>query len=156
MLFRSPIADRLGLEPRVESWLRELELPSMEGFTAEQVQAFFRRANARKLDEWWDGMPGGESFRHLYERVSAGIEGILLGNHRLAMHEDGGHRLWHVPEDPERILIVAHEGTNSVIVSHLLGIDPVPWAWQRFHSCHAGISRVHTVPAASGAIWVLE
>ena len=38
----------------------------------------------------------------------------------------------------------------------LLGIDLVPWAWMRFHSCHTGLSRLHTMPAAGGAVWVLE
>ena len=70
-----------------------------------------------------DGPPGGESFRHFYERVSAGVEGLLIGNHRLQIHEDAGHRLWQRPDQERRLLIVAHEGTISVIVSHLLGID---------------------------------
>ena len=56
----------------------------------------------------------------------------------------------------ERVLIVAHEGTNAVILSHLLGIEPVPWASLRFSSGWAGISRVHTIPVASGHIWALD
>ena len=100
-----PIADALGMEPEVHSWLHELRLPTMEGFTADQVQAFFREANARHLDEWWDGMPGGESFRHFYERVSGGIEGLLQGDHRLGIHEVSGHRMWSLPEERARIQI---------------------------------------------------
>ena len=80
-----PIADALGMEPEVQSWLRELTLPSMEGFSPERVQAFFREANARHLDQWWDAMPGGESSRHFYERVSGGIEGLLQAPHPWAM-----------------------------------------------------------------------
>ncbi len=155
----APIADAVGLEPRFHSWLRELRLPTMEGFTADQVQAFFREANARHLDLWWDGMPGGESFRHFYERVTSGLEGLLLGDHRLALHEISGHRLWHLPEDVgtmERILIVAHEGTNAVLLSHLLGVEPVPFAWVRFSCAWAGISVVHTLEVAGGRVWSVE
>lgn len=151
-----PIADALGMEPTVRSWLRELGLPPMEGFTGEQVQAFFREANARHLEHWWNAMPGGESFRHFYERVAGGLDGLLEGDHRLGSHEISGHRVWHLPEDHERILIVAHEGTNAVLVSHLLGIDPVPFAWVRFSHAWAGISVVHTLQVAGGSVFGIE
>ncbi len=151
-----PIADALGIDLQIRSWLRELTLPSMEGFTAERVQSFFREANARHLDQWWDAMPGGESFRHFYERVSAGVEGLLQGDHGVGIHEISGHRIWHLPEDRQRILIVAHEGTNAVLISHLLGIEPVPFAWVRFSHAWAGISVVHTLDVAGGSVFGVE
>lgn len=151
-----PIADALGLEPETHSWLAELKLPSMEGFTAQQVQAFFREANARHIDEWWDGMPGGESFRHFYERVSGGIESLLQGDHALGIHDVSGQRLWQVPDRHKRILIAAHEGTNAVLLSHLLGVEPVPFAWVRFSTAWAGISVVHALEVGGGLVWSVE
>jgi broad specificity phosphatase PhoE len=151
-----PIARAVGLELRVASWLRELGLPPMAGKTAEEVQRFFAETRARDLEKWWDGMPGGESFRHFHERVSSGIEGLLTCDEGLAIHEDGVHRLWHLPERERRILLVAHEGTNAIIISHLLGIEPTPWEWMRFSSSWAGISRLRAAPVASGAVWVLR
>ena len=151
-----PLLERRGCVAGIEPWLEELRLPPLEGKTGDEVARFFEQARSRDMDEWWHAMPGGEPFRHFYERVSSGVESLLVGQHRLTTHENTGHRIWSLPEEPRRLLMVAHQGTNAVILSHLLGIDPVPWAWQRFHSCHAGVSRIHTVPAASGAIWVLE
>ena len=152
----APIAERLGLTPRVSSGLEELRLPRMEGRTTAEVQRFFREARERDLEHWWDGFPGGETFRHFYERVSADIEALLHEEHDARVHEDGGHRLWHLPDEKRRLLIVAHEGTNAVIVSHLLGIDPVPWAWLRFSMAWCGFSTVRTVPVASGRVWRVE
>jgi broad specificity phosphatase PhoE len=151
-----PISRALEMQPQTASWLREIELPSMHGLPPKEVQRLFRNANTRDLSQWWEGMEGGESFRHFYERVSSGIEGLLAGDHRATIHEDAGHRLWQLPEPGVRILIVAHEGTNAVILSHLLGIEPVPWAWVRFSSAWAGISRLHTLPIAGGAVWTVE
>ena len=74
----------------------------------------------------------------------------------MGVHEDGGHRLWQLPDAPTRLLIVAHEGTNAVILSHLLGVDPVPWAWLRFSTAWAGISHLRAQRVANGAVWVLE
>jgi probable phosphoglycerate mutase len=152
----APVAERLGMEPQVESWLRELGLPEMSGKTSDEVQGFFRAARERELEKWWEGPPGGESFRHFHERVSAGAETLLLGDHRMQLHEDSGHRIWRLPDAPDRLLIVAHEGTNAIILSHLLGIEPVPWEWVRFSSRWCGISHLRAVPVATGAVWVLE
>jgi probable phosphoglycerate mutase len=150
-----PIAKRHGLEARTASWMRELGLPPMAGVAKAEVRRFFEEARARDLEKWWDGPPGGESFRHFHERVVAGVESLLVGEHRMELHEDSGHRIWRLPDAERRILLVAHEGTNALIVSHLLGIDPVPWEWVRFSSSWTGISRLRTVPVASGAVWVL-
>ena len=151
-----PIAEALGMEFETQPWLRELGLPSMEGFTSEQVQAFFQASHARQLDQWWDAMPGGESFRHFYERVSGGIDEVLETDHRLGTHEISGHRVWSLPAKHQRILVVAHEGTNAVLISHLLGIEPVPFAWVRFSHAWAGISVIHTHPVVGGSVFALE
>lgn len=152
----APILEKLGVEPRVRPWLREIGLPEMSGMTSEQVQHYFENASARDLEHWWDGFPDGESFRHFYERVSGGIEGMLAGEHRMNIHEHAGHRLWQIPADLERVLIVAHEGTNAVLLSHLLGIEPVPWSITRFSSAWTGISRIESLETTNGVVWVLE
>jgi broad specificity phosphatase PhoE len=115
-----PIAERLGLEPKTESWLRELDLPPMEGMAPEEVQDFFASARARELAHWWDGFPGGESFRHFYERIEGGVESLLVGEHAAAIHEETEYRIWRLPDAGSRLLVVAHEGTNAVILSTLL------------------------------------
>jgi probable phosphoglycerate mutase len=143
--------------PEYLSWLEELRLPSLEGATTEQVAQFFRDARTRDLESWWDAPgPGGESFRHFYERVASGIESLLCGPHGAEVHPEGAHRLWRIPDPERRLLIVAHEGTNAVILSHLLGIDPIPWAYLRFSTAWCGISRLRTLPVASARVWVLE
>ena len=149
----APIAERLGIAPQPESWLREIGMPTLEGQTLEEVQAFFKEARARDIEHWWDGVEGGESFRHFYERVSSGIEGLLSMHHGVEIHEQQETRLWQVPEEGPRILIVAHEGTNAALMSHLLGIEPVPWAWLRFSSSWAGMTSLTSLHFPSGAVW---
>ena len=41
-----------------------------------------------------------------------------------------------------RIAVVAHGGTNSVVLTHLLGIPPVPWEWLRFETVLSAVSIV--------------
>jgi probable phosphoglycerate mutase len=151
----APLEEQLGWQFSERSWLAELGLPSLAGSTAEEVQRFFEKARLRELEQWWNGLPGGESFRHFHERVTAGVEGLLVDDHRLPIHEASSYRIWQRPEGCSRILIVAHAGTNAMIVSHLLGLAPVPWGWMRFHSAHTGVTRLYTAPVATGCVWVL-
>lgn len=152
----TPVAERLRVEFERCSWLDELRLPTLEGRTAEEVEHFFARSRARDLEQWWDGMPGGESFRHLYERVSGGVEALLSESHGMRIHSNSGFRLWRPPEDHQRLLIVAHEGTIAVILSRLLDVEPVSWAWVRFSSYWAAITRLTTVPIADGYAFSLR
>jgi len=149
-----PIASELGLEARGESWIRELGLPSLEGTPTEEVAEFFARSRARDLQDWWrESIEGGESFRHFHERVTGGIEALLLGSCEARLHLDGAHRLWQLPGQFRRLVIVAHGGSIAVAASHLLGLEPVPWSHERMRLGWAGIVRLRSLPIASAAIW---
>jgi broad specificity phosphatase PhoE len=41
-----------------------------------------------------------------------------------------------------RVAVVAHAGTNAVVLGRLLGLEPVPWEWDRFRQPHSGVSRL--------------
>ncbi len=151
-----PIARSIGLNPTFHTWLREIQLPSLQGQTSQQVQEYFAAARARELAQWWDGLPGGESFRHFHERIASGMESLLSDPHRVEIHDEGEIRLWRLPPGEPRLLIVAHEGTNAALLSHLLGLEPVPWSWMRFSSAWTGISRLRSLSFPSGAVWAVD
>jgi len=48
------------------------------------------------------------------------------------------------------VLFIAHAGTNAVLICHLLGLQPVPWEWERFVLGHASISRVEALEVGDG------
>jgi broad specificity phosphatase PhoE len=154
----SPIAAALGLEPSYQPWLHEIRLPDdWEGTPAEEVGRLLREARKRPRADWWEGLAagGGESFRGFHQRVTDGLERCLrdLG---LARHsEDPGH-VWVVPEHAPRLVVVAHAGTNSVVLGHLLGLEPQPWEWERFSSNHASVTVLDTTSIAGGSIWSLQ
>lgn len=151
-----PIARHLDLEPDVQPWLHEIVTPpDWDGTPAEEVEHVLRTSRARPLDHWWDGLDGGESFHDFHERVCTGLD-AALEERGVVAHPDDPERLWDVDPRSERIVMVAHRGTNSVIVSHLLGIEPAPWEWERFASDHASITLMRTVRIAGGHLWSLQ
>jgi len=138
-----PIADALGITPVTLPWLAEIRAPRWEGTPSEQVEAVFDSSRRRPLDELWDDIPGGESFRDFHARVTGGLASLIadLGTERV--HD--APPLWRVDRPVGRVVVVAHAGTNSVSLGSLLGIDPVPWEWERFVSHHAAVSTVRLI-----------
>ncbi len=135
------------------SWLHEIMMPrAWDDTPAEEVGRVLRDARHRSRDDWWEGMPGGESFRAFHARVAIGLHNELA--ERSIIRRDDG--LWSIPDVTYRGLIVAHAGTNSVILGTLLGLDPEPWEWERFASTHASITRISTTEIAGNWIFALD
>ncbi len=87
--------------------------------------------------------------------MTEGIEAFLQ-RYDAIRHEGDPARLWEIPDEGPRLVLVAHAGTNSVLTSHLLGIDPQPWEWERFACDHASVTVLRSRPIADGDIWALE
>jgi len=146
----APIADATGLVPRCIDDLAEIKRPDWEGITEEAVIEINRSLRHRSPEEFWQGLPGGESFRTFHNRVTT-IFGALLADRGMA-RDAKDPSLWHVESDPGRIVIVAHAGTNSVCITHLLGIPPVPWEWERFVLFHASFTRLKMISLAGAHV----
>ena len=133
-----PIAAALGVEPEPCEWLPEIGTPVWEGTPAEHVVEIFRNQRARPVDELWDGLEGGETFHDFHRRVTHGLQEFMDRNKAERVHDHPA--LWRMAEPDRHVVIVAHGGTNAVVIGYLLGIQPVPWEWERFVSYHASAS----------------
>jgi broad specificity phosphatase PhoE len=152
----APIGKATGVDPVVHAWAHEIRNPDQwEGSPIEEIKNQWIDANLRPISELWDGMPGGETFRDFHKRIVAGLEAALagLGITRL---DDGHPHLWNVPDDERRVILVAHGGTNAVVIGHLLGAEPTPWEWDRFESPHTGVARLSTLAIAHGRAFSLR
>ncbi len=146
----APIAEATGLTPVVIESLVEVKMPNWEGVSEEAVVEIFKNSKDRTPEEWWEGLPGGESFRAFHNRVTGALDSLL--EQRGVVRDPGDPRMWHVQEDPGRIVVVAHGGTNSVSLTHLLGIPPAPWEWERLVLFHASFARVKLIPLAGAFV----
>lgn len=141
-----PLAAALDVEPETLDFLAEITNPAWEGTPVDEVEQIFADSRHRSVEEHWDGLPGGESFRAFHDRVTGGLSKLLV--------ELGVNRTLDVPplyqleKPPFRVAVVAHTGTNSVSIGHLLGIPPVPWEWERFVSFHASVSTLRSLEIA--------
>lgn len=152
-----PLAKALGMEPVVYDWLEELRMsPEWEGKDASVLKPMFDHAGKRPADDWWDGMPGGESFRDFLVRVTEGIDGALHQRGAKGSNDVKLTRVFDMAHHEKRIVVVGHGGTNSVAVSHLLGLPAVPWSWERFVLSHASVTRLRSKRLIGGRIFGLR
>jgi broad specificity phosphatase PhoE len=148
----APLIRTTDAEARFAPWLEEIRGPDWSDIPAEEIADYFERARARHPEDWWDGMPGGEDFRSFHNRVWLGMERFLA---------EGGvrrrkDRLFERFEDDSSIVIVAHGGTNALLLGFLLGLEPVPWEWERFPLLHASVTVLHTDDIAGGTTFQLR
>ena len=150
----APIAEALGAAAETLDWMVELRMPdAWDDQPIEVVQEAFAEQQAKPRTEWWDGLPGAEGLREFHDRVSGGIDATLA---RWGIQPTDDPSLWTVPDDaPDRVVAVAHGGTNSTLVAHLLGVQKEPWDWERFAMGHASVAVLRTKPLAGAAIWAL-
>jgi probable phosphoglycerate mutase len=143
-----PIAEAASIEMTTLPWLAEIGAGAWDGTPQEVVEQTFRDTRNRPLAEQWDGIPGGESFRDFHNRVTTGLDGLLraTGASRLSVHPP----LWRLAQPHRRVVVVAHGGTNAVSLGFLLGIEPVPWEWERFVSFHASVSTIQPIEISGG------
>jgi probable phosphoglycerate mutase len=144
----APLYRALGRDESIDPWLEEIRDPEWHGTPAELVQHAYRELIERQIDAQWDGLHGGEPMRDFTARIRAGATQFLA--------ERGIRRIDHelpfyaIDRPGAKIALVAHAGTNSVFMCHLLGLEPTPWEWDRFVLGHASVSRVEAIPVADG------
>jgi len=148
-----PIAEATGIEPQVMEWLNEIRNPpEWDGSPADEIEEFFATSANRSVEEMWEGVPGGESFRDFHKRIHSGLEQTFAER---GITRAGDHHLWQGVDD-RRVVVVAHGGTNALIIGMLLGVEPTPWEWDRFTHVHLGVSRLLSQPTAGYYSWSLR
>jgi broad specificity phosphatase PhoE len=153
------IAAPFQLTPTVVSGLAEIGVPLLKNASQTEVDAYFLAAMKRPLRDHWQGFPGGgEPFDAFHARVTTAV-GTVLAPYGVHARDRDGFAVWSAPARAHtlRIGVVAHGGTNGVILAHLLGIAAVPWEWMRFETPLAAYSvlalRAFT---EEGYIWSLQ
>jgi broad specificity phosphatase PhoE len=152
------VAELQTLTPAVIDDLEEIRVPALRNLSQTEVDSYFAAAARRRLQDRWSGFPGGESYRDFHKRVTSAIE-LMLGHYGVHSRLSEEFTVWSAPARGRalRIAIVAHGGTNAVVLTHLLGIPPVPWEWLRFETVLSAVSIVGLRPISEdGYVWSLH
>lgn len=149
----APLLEALGRSEIVDPWLEEIRDPVWHGTPAEKAAEAYAELRGRPAEERWHGLEGGESIREFVARIRAGASSFLA--ERGVVRSEVELPVWHIAEPGARIALVAHAGTNSVTIGHLLGLQPTPWEWDRFVLGHTSVSRVEAMELEDGYTFTL-
>lgn len=150
-----PLFGVLGRPESIEPWLEEIRNdPLWHGTPQERADEAYRQERARASQDRWDGIEGGEPPREFVARIHFGNEQFLAG--RGMQPIAAGLPMWQISEPDRRIALVAHAGTNSVIICAMLGITPTPWEWDRFMIGHGSICRLQSMEMGDGHSFALK
>lgn len=149
----APLLAALGRAEVIDPWLEEIRDPMWHGTPAEKAAAAYAELHGRKAEERWSGLDGGESIRDFVTRIRSGASGFLAD--RGVMRSETDLPIWQIAEPGARIALIAHAGTNSVTIGHLLGLEPTPWEWDRFVLGHTSISRIEAMELEDGYTFTL-
>jgi len=150
----SPLLEALGIAEVIDPWLEEIRDPMWHGSPAEKAAEAYAELKGRPAEDRWHGLEGGESIREFVGRIRAGASSFLAD--RGVRRSEVDLPVWQIAEPGARIALVAHAGTNSVTIGHLLGLEPTPWEWDRFVLGHTSISRVEALPLEDGYTFSLS
>ena len=138
-----PLLQRLGRPEVIAPWLEEIRDPGWAGSPAEKAEQAYAEMRSQAPEDRWHGLDGGESVRDFVDRIHLGVELFLA--ERGVERSDQHLPVWRVTEPGRRILLIAHAGTNSVSIGHMLGLTPTPWEWDRFVLGHTSVSRLESM-----------
>jgi len=144
----APLYTALERPERIDGWLEEIRDPGWHGSPAEKAEQAYREMRERPVEQRWEGLEGGESIRDFTHRVHEGASRFL--SDRGVERIDHELPMWSIAEPGRRIALVAHAGTNSVTIAHLLGLPATPWEWDRFVLGHTSVSRLEAIPVHGG------
>jgi len=144
----APVLAAYDRDEVIDPWLEEIRDPVWHGTPAQKAEEAYAEMRGRPVDERWHGLDGGESIRDFTGRIHAGVTEFLAkrGVERI----DHELPIWSIADPGARIALVAHAGTNSVTICHLLGLQPTPWEWERFVLGHTSVSRLEALPVGGG------
>lgn len=144
----APLFGVLGRPASVEPWLEEIRNPIWHGTPQEKADEAYREQRRRPAEERWRGLEGGEPVHDFIDRIHLGS--MLFLAERGVTRLEHSLPVWRIEQPERRIALVAHAGTNSVVICHLLGLQPTPWEWDRFVIGHASVSRLESMELGDG------
>lgn len=144
----APLLEALGQTEVIDPWLEEIRDPKWHGSPAEKAAEAYAELRRRSAQDRWHGLDGGEAVRDFVDRIHVGARGFLGDRGVEPVASD--LPLWRIAEPGRRIALIAHAGTNSVTIGHLLGLSPTPWEWDRFVLGHTSVSRLEALPVEDG------
>ena len=147
-----------GRSIHVYDWLQEMqddEEEALYGKGTEEVMAFFAKRNSQSFEEWSEASHG-KYMKVFRKNIVSNLE-IELGNRGIvALDAEYDRRFDLSKSSIERLMIISHAGTMSVLLSYFLNMPHYAWTWRKFLPRHAGHTTLKSTQISGGNFFRLK
>jgi len=124
----------------VHDWLQEMrdsEEVDLIGKSTKEIEEFFVKRNSKSFEEWLL-TNHGEYMKSFSENIITKL-GEHLNELGVVSIDNKYDRLFNLDSnETEKLVIISHAGTMSVLISYFLNMPLYPWTWRKFLPRHAG------------------
>ena len=148
----------IGRSIHVYDWLQEMqddEEEALYGKGTEEVMAFFAKRNSQSFEEWSEASHG-KYMQVFRKNIFSNLE-IELGNRGIVSLDAEYDRRFDLSKSSiERLMIISHAGTMSVLLSYFLNMPHYAWTWRKFLPRHAGHTTLKSTQISGGNFFRLK
>lgn len=139
-------------------WLQEMmddEEKDLMSKSDREIQEFFMQRNKKSFEESLSSYHG--SYMEAYsDNIITNLEENLKKRGIVSI-DNKYDRVFNLKENnTEKLMIISHAGTMSVLISYFLNIPLYPWTWRKFLPRHAGHTVFKSTQISSGHFFRLK
>ena len=142
----------------VHEWLQEMrdsEEVDLIGKPNNEIEEFFIKRNSKSFEEWLV-TNHGEYMKEFSDNIITNL-GVSLNELGVVSIDNKYDRLFELKNnETEKLMIISHAGTMSVLISYFLNMPLYPWTWKKFLPRHAGHTILKSTQISSGHFFRLK
>ena len=142
----------------VHEWLQEMrdsEEVDLIGKPNKEIEEFFIKRNSKSFEEWLV-TNHGEYMKEFSDNIITNL-GVSLNELGVVSIDNKYDRLFELKNnETEKLMIISHAGTMSVLISYFLNMPLYPWTWKKFLPRHAGHTILKSSQISSGHFFRLK
>jgi broad specificity phosphatase PhoE len=139
-------------------WLQEMqdeEEEALYGKSKEEVMAFFAKRNSQSFEDWAEANHG--KYMEVFSKnIVSNLEAELSNRGVVSLDAEYDRRFDLSESSVERLMIISHAGTMSVLLSYFLNMPLYAWTWRKFLPRHAGHTTLKSTQISGGHFFRLK
>ncbi len=142
----------------IYEWLQEMqddEEEALYGKSREEIMAFFEKRNSQSFEEWTDGNHG-KYMEKFSKNIVSNLETELKKRGIVSLDTKFDRRFDLSKSNIEKLIIISHAGTMSVLLSYFLNMPLYAWTWRKFLPRHAGHTTLKSTEISGGHFFRLK
>jgi len=139
-------------------WLQEMqddEEEALYGKSSEEIMAFFEKRNSQSFEEWTDGNHG-KYMEKFSKNIVSNLEIELEKRGIISLDTKFDRRFDLSKSSIEKLMIISHAGTMSVLLSYFLNMPLYAWTWRKFLPRHTGHTTLKSTQISGGHFFRLK